>query len=178
MHFDFFTTLVVDRSLSITFPVWHHTKNWQKLNPKISRTITIFYAITTIEAFFAVHIENHACVSRENWFLKVYRLIYAGFFLAGTHFLLLLISSVTFILQLNNHHKSKVSPRQQNSTIRMNHLNMCPVRATPDNQLENTTLDGNNENSANLDATQTVAATANPVFDRAFLTILCKLSLF
>ena len=172
---DHFTTLTVDRSLSITYPVWHHAQNWKQLNPKISCTITIFYSITSVQALFAVYIENDACVTRKNWYFTIYRIIFGVFFFAGTHFLLLLISSVTFIFQLYKHRSSKLSHRQENPGIQMEHLNVHSAITTADNQVEGTANDGNHGKFGKVGSSSTVADTASPVFDRVFfLTIVCK----
>ena len=163
---DNFTTLTVDRSLIITYPIWHRAKNWNKLNPKISCTMTIFYSITTIPAFFALQIENDVCVTRNNWYLTTYRIVFSVFFFAGTHFVLLFTSCVTFIFQLYQHRNSKLRKRQENSGIPMEHQNVHPVRTTADTQVEETSIDGNYGKLGNVDSTNTVAATANSVFDR------------
>ena len=115
-----------------------------------------------------MQVENHACVSNQNWFFSAYRIIVIGVFLSGTHFLLLLVASATFIFQLYKHHKSKVSQRQGSSDIPMKHLNVQPSRMTPDNHVEGSTLDGNDERSRDLDSTTSITATENPVYDRVF----------
>ena len=48
----------------------------------------------------------------------------------------------------------------------MEHQNVHPVRTTADTQVEETSIDGNYGKLGNVDSTNTVAATANSVFDR------------
>ena len=52
------------------------------------------------------------------------------------------------------------------------------MRTTPDNHVQDTTLNGNNEISGNLESATTVAATANQVYDRDFSNNSVQTELF
>ena len=109
--------MAIDRALSITFPTWHYNRNWNKLVPIISVSITFFYAIGILPTLWANQIRGGVCIVSIDEFLQVYRVVYVISFFVGAHFALLLLANITFIYQLRKRRTPKVKkPTQQKVT--------------------------------------------------------------
>ena len=55
--------MAVDRAVNITFPNWHHSMEFEKMNWKISILITLFNFATNILNLFLPGVENGKCAS-------------------------------------------------------------------------------------------------------------------
>ena len=115
--------LAVDRALCITFPTWHYYKKWEKINPRMSWAITIFYILSISLTLYSANLnENGLCVTKINTFIKVYRVVVITLFLFVAHFVLLSVSNITFVYQLRKRRTAKKNRRHANAMERKQKL--------------------------------------------------------
>ena len=120
--------LAVDRAINITFPTWHYKRDWNKLTPRISLTITFLYIILLSPLFFVVNLQDGVCATKTEMVYKIYQNISVGFFFVISHFSLLLTANIIFVHELRKRKTPKVLRQHSNTNAIKNKNTGKPVK--------------------------------------------------
>ena len=107
--------LAVDRALSITFPIWHFKKEWNKLAGPVSWAVTLYHCVLLLPLIYVHNVENNVCKIMTVNFgtaVRIYQILLSTLFSSVGHFLIVLAASAVFIYQIIKR-KKKVPPRMK-----------------------------------------------------------------
>ena len=93
--------LAVDRALNMTFPRWHHLKDWTNINRNLSIGMTLFHAIVLAPIFYVFGVQDGVCdLVSQGIVPTLYQLLISNVLFPVAHFIVILAASFVFEYKL------------------------------------------------------------------------------
>ena len=93
--------LAVDRALNMSFPQWHHMKDWTYINRNLSIGMTLFHAIVLAPMFYVFGVQDGVCdLVSPGMVPRLYQLLISNVLFPVAHFIVILIASFVFEYKL------------------------------------------------------------------------------
>ena len=93
--------LAVDRALNMSFPQWHHMRDWSYINRRLSIGMTLFHAIVLAPIIYLFGVQDGVCsLVAPGIVPRLYELFISSVLFPVTHFTLILVASVVFEYKL------------------------------------------------------------------------------
>ena len=89
--------LAVDRALNMSFPQWHHMRDWPYINRRLSIGMTLFHAIVLAPIIYLFGVQDGVCsLVAPGIVPRLYQIVMSNVLFPVTHFILILVASVMF----------------------------------------------------------------------------------
>ena len=89
--------LAVDRALNMSFPQWHHMKDWSTINRHVSIGMTLFHIIALAPVLYLFGVQDGVCsLVAPGIVPRLYQIVMSNVLFPVTHFILILVASVMF----------------------------------------------------------------------------------
>ena len=113
--------LAVDRAICVTNPISKFLNSPQNVSLKVSICMTAFHSLLISPYLYVFKVENGICQPEHKLrnFIKVYQLFLSTLFYTVSHFIIVLVASVVFILKLKKIRKQnskKTAPLEAGAT--------------------------------------------------------------